>query len=97
MRNELSSELLDRFDKKVNDPPKIKDRFTIPLAGYTCNEQYTIVCYRQLDSRSLIPQFSLREYQLKNHDIESIFEQLEAMQTELVKLPSITPVIPDLD
>ena len=96
IRSEANAAMLDRFDDKIKKSAKAKGSFYLNHAAYACHDKYSIICYRQLDSRALVPQFGFSQHSHAPQDFEDIFHALESTQEELEKSENLTPLIPAL-
>ncbi|EDM27961.1 hypothetical protein LNTAR_01130 [Lentisphaera araneosa HTCC2155] len=96
IRSEANAAMLDRFDDKVKKSAKAKGPFYLNHAAYARHDKYSIICYRQLDSRALIPQFGFSQESHSSQDFELIFQTLESTQEELEKNENLNPLIPAL-
>ena len=96
IRSEANAAMLDRFDDKVKKSAKAKGPFYLNHAAYARHDKYSIICYRQLDSRALIPQFGFSQESHSSQDFEVIFQTLESTQEELEKNENLNPLIPAL-
>jgi hypothetical protein len=96
LRTESNADMLERFDKKFKQEHNFKSSFCLNHAAYAKHDKYSILCYRQVDSQALVPQFGFSLHEHKPQDFEAIFSALELIQFELEKESSLTPLIPAL-
>ena len=96
IRSDANAAMLDRFDDKIKKSTKTKGSFHLNHAAYACHDKYSIICYRQLDSRALVPQFGFSQHSHSPEDFEAIFHALESTQDELEKSKYLSPLIPAL-
>ena len=85
LRNELNGDMLDRFDKKFNQEHHFKSSFTLAHAAYAKHDKYSIVCYRQLDSQALVPQFGFSQHEHNPKDFEVLFQHSKALRVNSQK------------